>query len=423
MQLKYSCISNVPLSVYGEDFSFIVNGEEFKTSMLISDLLSPKICQIQSNDPTFCVFYIDTQSKGNFSNILNLLNFNQNPIPENELPFVLEVIKIIGNESIEYHDQSKPIEITVDNVFSLIQQHEDFPSFYFKRLSDEIDFISSHFSEICEDHIEELKTLHLETLMRILSNSKLQLLNEDQLLTFVNSLYSENSMYSILYEYVYFINSSAEVIAAFVDVYDVNDISAATWARICRRLKQEVQPEMQEERYKLKGINFEYSEGNHFSGILNHLKNKSSGNISNAVNFSASSIYSDCVPQNLVLYDDQSKFFHTHDKSGSWVCLDFKELRVCPTKYSIRTDPRYGENNYHLKSWVIQVSNDNNSWKTIDEQKDCPHLNGQGLVYTFTIKNKMDETYQYIRLLQTGTNWHNDNYLIFGSFEIFGRLI
>lgn len=76
VQLKISSIKNVPLQTYNDDFSFIVNGEEFKTSRLVSDLLSPKICQIHTNDPTFDHFIIDTQSKGNFSRILQLNNLN-----------------------------------------------------------------------------------------------------------------------------------------------------------------------------------------------------------------------------------------------------------------------------------------------------------------------------------------------------------
>ena len=67
LQLKTSSILNVPLQSYFDDFSFIVNGKEYKTSRLISDLLSPKICEIHANDPTFDIFTIKTQQKGDFS--------------------------------------------------------------------------------------------------------------------------------------------------------------------------------------------------------------------------------------------------------------------------------------------------------------------------------------------------------------------
>lgn len=35
IKLKTSSIKNVPLQNYGDDFAFIVNGKEFKTSNLV----------------------------------------------------------------------------------------------------------------------------------------------------------------------------------------------------------------------------------------------------------------------------------------------------------------------------------------------------------------------------------------------------
>ena len=50
IQLKPSSILNVHLQKYPKDFTFIVNGKEFQTSRIISDLLSPKICKNHFND-------------------------------------------------------------------------------------------------------------------------------------------------------------------------------------------------------------------------------------------------------------------------------------------------------------------------------------------------------------------------------------
>ena len=77
IQLDYASVLQVPLQNYREDFTFIVNVEEFPTTQLISDLLSPKIGQIHSIDPTFSKFAIETQNKGNFSHILQLINFQK----------------------------------------------------------------------------------------------------------------------------------------------------------------------------------------------------------------------------------------------------------------------------------------------------------------------------------------------------------
>ena len=87
IQLKTSSILSVPLQNFTEEFTFVVNGKEFKMNRLISDLLSPKICKIHMNDPTFNKFSINTQHSGDFSRFLQLINFNEIKIQDDEVDF------------------------------------------------------------------------------------------------------------------------------------------------------------------------------------------------------------------------------------------------------------------------------------------------------------------------------------------------
>ena len=75
IQLNLSAVLGIPLNKYDNDFAFIVNGEEFKTSRVVSDLLSPKIAKYHSIDPTIETFTINTAYKGHFELILNLINY------------------------------------------------------------------------------------------------------------------------------------------------------------------------------------------------------------------------------------------------------------------------------------------------------------------------------------------------------------
>ena len=75
IKLKNSCIVNVPLHNYEKSFTFIVNGQEFKTSRIIADLLSPTLSKIHLNDPTVDIFTINAEHKGDFSHILDLATF------------------------------------------------------------------------------------------------------------------------------------------------------------------------------------------------------------------------------------------------------------------------------------------------------------------------------------------------------------
>lgn len=152
IQLKYSSFLNIPFHTYERDFLFSVNGREFRTSRVISDVLSPVISQIHSTDPTVDNFTINTAQQGDFSYILNLISCNEIEIPEQQIPFIIEVIQILGNEHIvsNLHDQNA--EITNNNVFSLLQNHEQYPIFFSTQLSNEINYFSSHFYELCENH-------------------------------------------------------------------------------------------------------------------------------------------------------------------------------------------------------------------------------------------------------------------------------
>ena len=94
IQLQITSILSVPIDSYSKDFMFIVNGEEFQTTKIISDLLSPKISQIHKIDPTFDTYTILTRNRGNFSSFLRLINFSEETIPNNDLPFLLEILDI-----------------------------------------------------------------------------------------------------------------------------------------------------------------------------------------------------------------------------------------------------------------------------------------------------------------------------------------
>ena len=80
VKLQSDSISQVPIQIYEENFTFIVNGEEYRTNKIVADLLSPIISNQHRDDPTFSEFTIKTQSEGNFQTILNLVSFEEKEI-------------------------------------------------------------------------------------------------------------------------------------------------------------------------------------------------------------------------------------------------------------------------------------------------------------------------------------------------------
>jgi hypothetical protein len=128
--------------------------------------------------------------------------------------------------------------------------------------------------------------------------------------------------------------------------------------------------------------------------------------------------------------------FATSQKPEAWMCLQFREKRVGVTHYSIRSHPKTRRGWNHLKSWVVEGSNDGSRWTPLDTRQNNTDLNGPGAVKTFPASGT--NAFSYIRLRKTGPN-HFDGKDLLGkkpdsppsfpylleisAFELFGWLV
>ena len=94
--------------------------------------------------------------------------------------------------------------------------------------------------ELIKKQEDQLMNLQIDTLEMILSNPQLSINSEDELLQFLNKLYERNSMYSILYEYVYFDNVTSPVMKKFTEMIRMDDITTGCWKKLCERLYMEI---------------------------------------------------------------------------------------------------------------------------------------------------------------------------------------
>ena len=79
-------------------------------------------------------------------------------------------------------------------------------------------FLASNFYKLFEIGEEsEVKKLSPETIELIISHPNLVLNDEDQLLNFINDLYSMDNNFSNLYEYVDLLNTSKKTTNNFLD--------------------------------------------------------------------------------------------------------------------------------------------------------------------------------------------------------------
>ena len=115
-------------------------------------------------------------------------------------------------------------------------------------------------------------------------------------------------------------------------------------------------------------------------------------------------------------------YFHSKENdSDAWLCLDFKDKKVNPSHYSLKS---YPSGNYNIINWNIEGSNNGEKWEILDSQRDSSALTSSNAEVTFEMKNKPhnDEYYRYLRIHQTGQNNCNDYRMIISSIEYFGSI-
>ena len=81
--------------------------------------------------------------------------------------------------------------------------------------------------------------------------------------------------------------------------------------------------------------------------------------------------------------------------------------------------------NNQPKTWVLEGSKDGQDWRILDEQKNNSSLRGTSKVQLFPISKEKNnqESFEYIRIRQTGPNCLNANYFELNSVEFYGQLI
>jgi hypothetical protein len=157
------------------------------------------------------------------------------------------------------------------------------------------------------------------------------------------------------------------------------------------------------------------------SGIISHLMAKCGGNVHDMglVEITASSVFSDNSPQNAADRENDS-YFRSESKPDQWICWDFKILRIEPTHYTVQTGDYW-----HLKSWVVEGSDNGTSWTEIDQHRGNyyerkSYLSDRRDVKTFAVLRP--GSFGMIRLRLTRL-YHNDgNCHVLGAFELFGAV-
>lgn len=174
-------------------------------------------------------------------------------------------------------------------------------------------------------------------------------------------------------------------------------------------------------------IEIQHQNGKEFQGIFKYLTDITGGNIhdNQTLCVSSNSICSSSYhPKNLLNFDQDNIYHSENIDNNAYIRFDFKEKSIQLFSYTIKSyDCSNG--NGALRSWVIEVSNDETNWQIVDQHSNDSTLNGSKIVATFNIQNRSNNFYRFIQLRRTGPNWHSSSkyyYIYFYCFEIYGKL-
>jgi hypothetical protein len=105
---------------------------------------------------------------------------------------------------------------------------------------------------------------------------------------------------------------------------------------------------------------------------------------------------------------------------NNWLCYDFKERRIVPTHFTVRTHSD-GPGYSHMRSWLVETSADGASWREVAREENNNQLNGKRFAGTFAVTGGGE--CRFIRLVNIGRTHRENDRLAISGWEIFGILI
>ena len=138
--------------------------------------------------------------------------------------------------------------------------------------------------------------------------------------------------------------------------------------------------------------------------------------VMNVIGVSSTRLHKRSVPPHDVVGRSVAGFI-CDEGNQNWVCIDFEDKYVRPTRYTLR---HFSLNNHILRNWVLEGSVDMETFQILKEHNDDRKLFGRA--GTATWKLDVKERYRYFRIRQCGRNSSNDSHLVLGGFEIYGEM-
>jgi hypothetical protein len=386
---------------------------------MLFEFLSPRVFELHLTDATADELRFDFEDAEDLLlKLMSVCRGENVSIERTDLTALLSLCAALGNREVCESTLSKTGDtMTIGNVVKEIL----FLARHHCGIGREVEFIATHFC----DFPTTLKSLPFGVIYEILSHDSLRLLNEDSLCEFIVECAAVNPEFRYFLELVRFEFCSCQTVSQVLEtVCDCMNMSM--WAALCRRL---IRPILGRFRTR------EFVPGSDpLDGIIAHMTKEFGGNLHDLdlVTVTSSEAFGNSwwpvqksTGKNVLDLKARSSFqsrWSRHvavDARNNWICLDFKDRRIIPTHYTLRSYHEESVNN--LKSWLVEVSVDGETWMEIDRKRNNEELHSGNAIATFEVAKH--EECRLIRLVNIGRNHSDDDCLHISSFEIFGSLI
>ena len=415
-------LAHVPLQ---KDFCFDVNGDKYPVSRYVAAFISRKVAKMLELDASLSTYRINVNDRNKMFQVI-LAIVEGLPIPRepvgDDLIVLQRLAKEIGNDEVNCwltdYKYSKDEMAPETVVKRIVEKQADGLD-----IRDEVEYIAQNFAAVADAHGEKgnlLTELGIDVSAAVLSHEKLLLRDEDQLFGLIAASGAE---FQPLLEFVEFQYVSPEVISKFIAEFDMNDLTSGIWMSLCRRLAFPIKPPSSS-RFMYVPPAFKellYTAGKPFAGIIAHIKEKCGRNpmLAGEVVVTCNTSPTNGSLENLFDYG-WSSFVATANTKNSWYCIDMRKYKVGLTAYTLKS--RQGDSNNDPIKWIVEGSDDNSTWKEIDN-RTSDVLRRSNAVHTFELEKTEDiVAYKYIRFRQPGHNCGDNDYFNLANIELFGRL-
>jgi hypothetical protein len=415
-------LKNIRFEKYENDFTFVVGGFRHSCPRFVAEFISPRVRRLHSIDETISMIDIGVDDVGGeFSQLLS----GSIDVSDSTKSFLKSIATALENPELYLGVQEG---LSVCNIIGRLLYLSSFES----DIRSEVEFFASHFNEIIDHQKGDYKKfmkVGTSTISAILSSSSLKVVSEDSVYEFVRDLCAIDGEMNYLFEFVLFEYLNVSSMRDFTSASSSSSmffetLNQSIWHRLCDRLVLSVAPPTSSRRLSTPpGRVFALKSNSALEGIIAGLTSSSGGNVHERglVSITDSSHAGDPYVGKLAAdLGNANSHFHSMNSPNQWLCYDFKDSRVSPTHYSIKTYP-CGAGSHHLKSWVMEMSNDGLNWTEVDRRVNNGDLNGTSFVGTYSISGQVQES-RFVRLRQIGKNQMNCYLMMVSGFELFGTL-